>query len=395
MKNQSTTSSSSRYFLSVDGLRLIASLNIVLFHFENMGGLNDLGGSPAWLFRILKGPAFHASIFFILGGFIFATKFLPKAAEFKTLPFLRKRFSELYPLHFITTIAMMILMLVKLPAESIDFGKFAFSGFMHLSLLWSLFPFFSYNLNTPSWALSAFFLCYLLFKPLLIITGKLKTKRVTILSIFLCFIPVFLWTLLYRVIEADPKWYMFFHIFAPVRLFEFVAGMFLARLLQLSEQKKYPFYTGILVDILLIASAFAIYNLLSLKSPDNKFLAFMTYHLFLTPIFCLILFLLTSELGFISRILSISFIRNTGRSSFYPYLIHIPLVSSVAFILERYFNYYRLLHSPVNITIIIFVLYGGSYVYVNYIRKRSRPPGKKEGREIREARRHQIVGISE
>ncbi len=374
---------SSRYFLSIDGLRLIASINIVLFHFESIGGFNDLGGAPAWFFRIIKGPAFHATIFFLLGGFIFASKFLPKVDEFKTWPFLRKRFSELYPLHLITTVAMMIIFLVRMPWENLSIVKFFFSGFMHLSLLYSIFPFFSYTFNTPSWAISAFFLCYLLFAPMLKFTARLKNRKSTFTALLLCFLPIVLWGSLFGTAEPAIEWYHFFHFFAPIRLFEFAAGMLLARLFMLGKHKRGPLYTGIFYDILIAASVCAIYMLLTLQSSDDKVMKFLGYHFFYTPFYCLILYLLACERGLISKILSLSIIRNTGRSSFYPYLIHIPLISAIAYFCEHFLGYYKFLHSPVNIIVVMIVLYGGSYLYVNFVRKRSRPPTKGEAKAMR------------
>ncbi|NLG18208.1 MAG: acyltransferase [Fibrobacter sp.] len=374
---------SGRYFLSIDGLRLIASINIVLFHFENIGGFNDLGGAPAWFFRIIKGPAFHATIFFILGGFIFASKFLPKVDEFKTWPFLRKRFSELYPLHLITTAAMMIIFLVRMPWENLSIVKFIFSGFMHLSLLYSLFPFFSYTFNTPSWAISAFFLCYLLFGLMLKFTARLNERKSTFALLLLCFVPIVLWSFLYGKAGSTVEWYNFFHFFAPIRLFEFAAGMLLARFFMLGKHKRGPLYTGIIYDILIAACTYAIYMINILQAPDGGLLKYLGYHIFLTPFYCFILYLLACERGFISKILSFSVIRNTGRSSFYPYLIHIPMISAITYLCEHFLNYNRLLHSPLNVAIIVIILYGGSYLYVNFVRKRSRPPTKGEAKAMR------------
>jgi len=64
------------------------------------------------------------------------------------------------------------------------------------------------------------------------------------------------------------------------------------------------------------------------------------------------------------------FIRKTGRSSFYPYLIHIPLINLITYICENIFGYNKFLHIPHNIFIFIAMLYGASYIYVNKIRKR-------------------------
>ncbi|HEX2957175.1 MAG TPA: acyltransferase family protein, partial [Chitinispirillaceae bacterium] len=215
-----TIKTTPKYFRSIDGLRLLASINIVLLHLEGIGGLNNLNGAPGWLFKLIKGPAFHASIFFLLGGFIFTIKFSSQAQNFKTLPFLRKRFSELFPLHIITTAIMIIMFVIRYSAnEDFNLIKLFYSSLIHLSLLYSFFPFFSYTLNTPSWALSAFFLCYLLFGPVLRLIVPVNRKRLLLTLAFFCCIPVLLWGLLYGVLGTPEKLYHFFHIFAPIRFF--------------------------------------------------------------------------------------------------------------------------------------------------------------------------------
>ena len=372
----SQLSGSKRYFNAIDGLRLIASVNIVLFHLEDIGGLYNLGGSPAWLFRVLKGPAFHATIFFILGGFIFATKFSAQAATFKTLPFIKKRLSELYPLHALTTVLMILIFMAhKIPSGSLDITKLFFSAFMHLSLLWSLFPFFSYQLNTPSWALSAFFLCYILFGPILRLTLQINKKRVLFLLSVLCFSIVLLWGLLYGAIGSTQNLYSFFHIFAPVRFFEFGIGMLLARFFQLTTgTRKNSLVRSIFNNSLILISVILIYQTLTLRTHPDKTISFIAYHSLLTPMYVVILYCLADERGLIPRILSIPFIRMIGRSSFYPYLIHIPLISSISLFCEKFLNYKKFLHEPLNITLFMVVLYGGSVLYMHKFRKKRKTP---------------------
>lgn len=366
---------SPKYFRSIDGLRLLASINIVLLHLEGIGGLNDLNGAPAWLFRLIKGPAFHASIFFLLGGFIFTVKFASQATNFRTYPFLRKRFSELFPLHAISTIIMVAAFVIKYgPEGNLSISKLLYSTILHLSLLYSFFPFFSYTLNTPSWALSAFFLCYLLFGPTLKIVANLKSKRVLLVLSALFCLPSLLWGLIFGALGTPESMYHFFHIFAPVRFFEFLTGMLLARFFQLSTSKPSSFLSDLFADLLGIFSLVAIYCLLGFRSPVGQTLpSYLAYHFYILPFYFILLYVMASERGIISKILGLSFIRNLGKSSFYPYLLHIPLISIITLICEKVFGYYTLLHSPLNILIFIIVLYTFSAVYVGKFRKKRKP----------------------
>jgi peptidoglycan/LPS O-acetylase OafA/YrhL len=365
-----------RYFLAVDGLRLLASVNVVLFHLQGIGGLYDLHEKPRWLFHIVKGPAFHASVFFMLGGFIFTIKFARQSATFDNKAFLVKRFKELYPLHFLTTLVMIVLKVIHhLPDGNLDIPKLFFSAFMHLSMLWSFIPFGTYALNRPSWALSAFFLCYLLFGTVLKLVLKINRKRTCMLSALLCTVPLLLWGLLYGKLGTPDHLYAFFHIFAPVRFFEFAAGMVLARFFQLSVRDEHaPFSAHLRNDLIIIAAGVLIYMNLYLQHGDNGLLVYLSYHLFMIPLYFILLYALATERGVIARVLSLPLVRKTGRSSFYPYLIHIPLISVIAYFCEHVLSYYKFLHRPVNIIVFTLLLYSGGYLYVNHIRKR-KPSG--------------------
>ena len=367
-----------RYFLAVDGLRLLASINIVLFHLQGIGGMYDLHEKPVWLFRILKGPAFHASIFFMLGGFIFTIKFGEKAATFNNLAFVKKRFSELYPLHLITTLVMATLKVIhQLPAGTLNIPKLLYSLFLHLSFLWAFIPFNSFALNRPSWALSAMFLCYLLFGPALKLVMRLHKKRMCMALALGCLLPVLLWSLLYGALGTPGHLYPFFHIFAPIRFFEFAGGMVLARFFQLSVRDEHPTPAAHGGNDLMIAGAmFLIFKNLDLQRSANGLTVFLSYHFLMLPLYFVILYGLATERGIIARLLSLSAVRKTGRSSFYPYLIHIPLVSVITYICEHGFSYYSILHHPLNIAVFTVALYTGAYFYVNHIRKRkpSGPP---------------------
>ncbi len=386
MITESSIKTTPKYFRSIDGLRLLASINIVLLHLEVMGGLNDLNGAPAWLFKLIKGPAFHASIFFLLGGFIFTIKFAPHSQDFKPLPFLRKRFSELFPLHAITTLMMVIIFTIHSSVnENLDLTKLIYSALLHLSLLYSFFPFFSYTLNTPSWALSAFFLCYLLFTPALKFVASIKSKKLLLLFSFLCCLPPLLWGLLYGALGTPENLYHFFHIFAPVRFFEFLTGMLLARFYQLSYKPR-SIYTFLLSDLLSIISLVSIYQLLSLHTTETSLNSYLAYHVYVLPFYFILLYVVANEQGIISAILGLSFIRNIGKSSFYPYLLHLPLISLITYICETFLGYKRFLHSPLNVTIFMVLLYLLSAVYVNKFRKKRKPlvlPQLKESKEIK------------
>jgi len=378
-----------KYFSAIDGLRLLASVNVVLFHLQYIGGLHDMSGNPVWFFRLIKGPAFHASLFFILGGFIFATKFAPKMVEgsFKSRPFLKKRFAELYPLHLITTLTMAALYIIRRwGTDGIDIPKLCYSLFMHLSFLWSICPLGTLTLNTPSWALSAMFLCYLLFAPLLKWALSLKSRGSVLLWIILFITPLVAWGLLYGKIGSPEKYYQLFHGFAPIRFFEFGLGVLLARFLMLKDPNKRQrpkLALAVRCDLIIVLVIGLIYYNLSVKgvnfwgvslpavrtTPEMKW---FSYHVFMIPLYLLIIYTVSKEKGVFARILSLKFIQKLGRTSFYPYLLHIPLISIITTYCERVMGYRKFLHNPWNILVFMLLLYGCSYLYVYAVRNKRR-----------------------
>lgn len=371
----SQTENSKRYFPSIDGLRLLAAVNIIFFHYEVSGGFNNLSGNPAWFFRVVKGPALHASLFFILAGFIYTIKYAAHAHEFSIKRFIKSRLRDLYPLHFITTISMLPFIFFALSeTDTLPIKKVVISLFMHLSLLWSLFPLHTYSLNTPSWALSAFFYCYLLFIPSLKIINKIEKKRMVIWSMVLCLTVIFLWALVYALTGFKKDLYMFFHIFAPIRFFEFALGMLLARLFQIripiniegDNFSNKPFVN----DLYIIITGVLIFVVLLIRSYKIVMLTWLSYHLFLPICFCILMYRFARGNGMFASFFAKPLIRRLGKSSFYPYLLHIPFMSWLCWICLHGFNYKTFIHSPVNVFVVVIVLYGLSLAYVSFLRKR-------------------------
>jgi len=361
------------YFNSIDGLRLLASLNIVLFHLEKIGGLTDMGGEPGWLFVAIKGPLFHASLFFMLAGFLFMVKYLQYAGNFSTLTLIRGRLRDLYPLHFLTAVAMTALM--SLTPDGSDTFRLSYSLMNHLGLVWSFLPFYAFGLNQPSWALSAFFLCYFFFGPALKRVAAVESRGKALLLICGCLAVPAVWWLIYIAAGSPAYYYTFFHVFAPVRLFEFFLGMALARLYLLNNARPRKFRIQdipLLNDLILLACFTALFVNFQYFSqwPRTRLFA---YHVFAPALYSFVLYRLARGNGVIAAVFALKPVRALGKSSLYPYLLHIPLASWLCWTLERWFGYNRFLHAPVNIVVFTIVLYAAGFVYWYRKQKRRKP----------------------
>ncbi|MDD5941165.1 acyltransferase [Fibrobacter sp.] len=364
------------YFPALDGLRLLASINIVMLHLGSSSALNYMADFK-WVLLIINAPAFAAGIFYVLAGFLFASKFSDPERRIPVVPFMFARIAKLYRLHFFMTLLMFVVLVFKfsgythLPALN-EIGDCAAAGlakmthpwrslFLHLSLTWSIVPDLGMKLNEPSWSLTSFFVCYAVTPWFSRWLFKQSNRTLWVLFGTL-FIPGILWATFFGL--SDNLWfdsydakYRFFHIFAPVRIFEYLFGMVLFRLFKEGhfDFLKRRFMSGV-AQFLMLA---AIYGSLFLMRPElnpgfNYFfhhsLPIMLYGFFLVS-------LLTGE-GFMARFFCIGIVRKIGRASFYPYLIHLPIITIAWGICN--------LNRPKNTILLLLFIYTVSTLYSEF-----------------------------
>ena len=350
----------SPYYKSIDGLRFLAAVNVALFHYvTTMGGLDAMGGSPGWLFNGIKGPMFHASLFFILGGFIFGTKISPRIDSFSVSHFLKTRLRQLYPLHFVTTI--MMLVIIQTGGSPIPLGEMVQSLFIHLSLLFPFVPGLANNLNTPSWALGAFFFAYLLLKPTLLVVRTIKSPAMIFVGIFFSWIILAQWSAFYALIGSGSHKF-FFHMFPVVRFAEFLMGILLSQLFYIWAIKPgelgKPFWVKLLTDALIVGVVIGLFQLVKVQQRSGIGFEFFSYHTLQPLLFLALVALLAFQQGLIAKIMSFRFIRALGRGSFYPYLLHIPVAIFAQRIYYGITGDPKFFHYPWAIISLLVFLYG-------------------------------------
>lgn len=338
-------SKKANYFPAIDGLRLLASINIVMLHLGSSNALQYMAGCT-WLMPVFNAPAFAAGIFYVFAGFLFASKFSDPERRIPVIPFMFARIAKLYRLHFFMTLLMFVVLVFKfsgyshLPAFG-ELGDCASKGLaamwhpwrsliLHLTLAWSVVPDLGMKLNEPSWSLTSFFLCYAItpwFSRWLF-----KQNRRTLWILFgAVFIPGLVWAIVFGLtgnlwFDGYGAKYRFFHMFAPVRVFEYIFGMVIYRLYTegVFDFLKKDYVSGIAQAVLLAA----LYGSLFLMGPSlNPGVNYFIHHSI--PIFIYGLFVLSllSGKGFMARFFCIGLVRHVGRASFYPYLIHLPLIT--------------------------------------------------------------------
>jgi peptidoglycan/LPS O-acetylase OafA/YrhL len=101
----------------------------------------------------------------------------------------------------------------------------------------------------------------------------------------------------------------------------------------------------------------------SADESQTALVRWISYHIVSIPLYAFLTYRLAYGSGLVCRLLSIRVVREIGRSSFYPYLMHIPLISWLTWVLETYFKYNTFLHSNWNILLFIVLLYAGTTFY--------------------------------
>jgi peptidoglycan/LPS O-acetylase OafA/YrhL len=358
----------SGYFPALDGLRLLASFNIVLMHLDSSWCLGTVHNWPI-IGVLVRGPGFNASLFFVLGGFIFFNQLAPKVDSFRVLPFLKSRFKKLYPLHLFTLLLMVFVVWFRLQYEG-DIWFLLKSAGMHLSLLWAFDPLHWLSLNEPSWALTPFFIAYatlgFLLKPLV------QEKRLGVLwgILFATLVPTLVFGVVYTFVAMVPNAYAQFHVFPLLRVFEFYFGMVLARIFQLSSPSPISKASPWLQDLAVVAGIVAAWVIVHLKWKHGIFLSWFGPHFLSLVVYGWIVWFLARGTGFMARIFSNRIVAAVGRSSFYPYLWHLPLIALTVIISKAlgFKGFFYLWWQPV---LFLVVLYGLSALHLKRKGKKS------------------------
>lgn len=360
---------SSFYFPALDGLRLLASLNIVLLHLQSSSALTYLN-SWTWLQPVIRAPAFAAGLFFVLAGFLFSSKFQDPQRKVSWPIFMRGRFLKLYRLHFICTLSMFGILVYRLGGLEVLSHPFR-SLFLHLTLTWAIFPDFGLKLNEPSWALSAFFFCYAVTPAFSKWLYSLPVKKVYGLCV-LVFIPGIIWGFLFGSdflnFSSYESRYRFFHMFIPVRMGEYFFGMILFRIY---KERSFLFlnrkFVSSILQLLLLGLLYV--SLWFLETPSAAW-NYINHHSVSILFYGALILSLTASRGFLGMIFRIPPIRAVGRASFYPYLIHLPVITLCWHFTD--------LNQPSQTIIFLVLVYGASTCYQLWKDRQKKRKGKVE-----------------
>jgi peptidoglycan/LPS O-acetylase OafA/YrhL len=168
---------------ALTGLRIVASVWVVLFHFRPM--VADVSPDVREnLAPVLNCGAQGVDLFFILSGFVLTLNYLDRMGQSwslrATVHFLWLRLARVWPVYLVTlhlAAAWFILTLHVGHTPSLDVGRLTAISYVRQVLLVQLWfqPFFDLSSwDGPAWSISAEWLAYLLFAGLVLVIFRIQ-----------------------------------------------------------------------------------------------------------------------------------------------------------------------------------------------------------------------------
>lgn len=184
----------SKEIRSLTGLRGLASVYVVVFHFRSGRIAPTLGGT------FLEHGYLAVDSFFILSGFVMALNYQHMFERGWTaamhLKFLGRRIARIYPLYLVCTVLALLLMLAGEMQRLPHCNSLGRALWVNLVLAQSLKVAGCGSLDPPAWSISTEWVAYLLFPALLVPTLPRRPRwawisgclSVAVLAL-LCFVP--------------------------------------------------------------------------------------------------------------------------------------------------------------------------------------------------------------
>lgn len=298
---------------SLQVIRAIAFIGIFTSHC----GTSELG---AW----------GVSVFLVLSGFLMVYSYYNKTivdVNYKNcLKFGIKKLKKLYPLHIVTLIGALILIIIGLIRNfSVKrIAEIVIQTLLNISLLQSWIPFESYyfSLNSVAWYLSVCLFLYISFPKILIKIKKLSNiQLVTILTItyiLQVIIAFFAGNVIY-ISNMALKWLTY--ICPMYRLGDFLIGCSIGAIFVRKDRWRINSICATIVEIMSICIMIICNYIYAVQSGllGSEYIRYSTLYTPSTVIFILIFAI---NKGYVSKVLTCKLLVYIGNISAYAFLIH-------------------------------------------------------------------------
>ncbi|MGI8770997.1 MAG: acyltransferase family protein [Acidobacteriaceae bacterium] len=182
---------------ALTGMRALAALNIVFFHFSN----------PKWFgpfAPVVDNGYVSVSFFLLLSGFVLAYNYQGRAdrGEMRARTFWLARFSRIYPAFLFSLLVSLGMLMEEWHART--HGQFLAGIALTPLLLQGWSPQLCTFWNTPAWTLTTDVLFYALF-PWLITLKRPRTRRAIVLAMLMWWVVSFILPALYTIFHPDGE----------------------------------------------------------------------------------------------------------------------------------------------------------------------------------------------
>lgn len=295
------------HIVSLDALRGIAAIMVVLFHTRIASSVFD--------FPLVRNGHLFVDFFFVLSGFVISMNYLDKLSDNGNVgAFLVKRIARLWPLHLFTLSIFVALDAVRLPWSILD-ASASSNTFLSKEYLVELsenifllqtFGDNSPNLfNGPNWSISAEFWTYVVFA---LVVSTFLGKKLVAMSVVLA---VFCGLVLIGTIEphfAENSGYGLFKA-----IYCFILGC-VTQIFYQAKISKTAIGVPLTTTLEIIAIILASVGVSMTHLPGSPIA---------TPfLFCLVILVLSIDKGLVAKALSIRAMKTLGKISYSIYLNH-------------------------------------------------------------------------
>ena len=214
-----------KHIKPLTSMRFIFCFMVFLSHITTFFNVSETK-SLKWLsFNIFREGYLGVSFFFILSGFILSYTYHNKLTTklVSSKEFIINRITRIYPLHFLTLIVSLPLVLVSI-SSGLDFIIKSINFFINGTLIQSFVPVKSvyFGFNSPSWSISTEMFFYLL-TPLLF-NFLYKINNIKSIIIVLC---ISFFILIGINFTPEKYHHSIFYINPLIRIFDFIIGIVL------------------------------------------------------------------------------------------------------------------------------------------------------------------------
>ncbi len=297
---------------ALTSLRAFAAGAIVIFHMGGVGFL-PIGTHP----ELANGVSF----FFVLSGFILTYNY--PSLKGRVGDYYLKRIARIWPLH-LTTIALIVFLVPSYATWILRNPDAAIANVLLLQS-WTADKAFTSSLNGVSWSISTEMFFYLLF-PLLLVVRRFWIVVLAVAAIT----SAGLYWVEANIDRFDNIHPLVLH-FPPLRLFEFVVGMWAAKIFRdrhsVGASTRSNLLRNGLLEVAAIGLVVASVVALGLIRPQLGAVGLKATALWLTQsgsvmVFAASIYVFAIGSGFVSRLLHARFLVLLGEISFATYMLH-------------------------------------------------------------------------